>query len=691
MSLTVEYDGQAHVTDPQFQEVLDSCGFSDEGQVKDLIAKTYTPHKFNEKVAEKHFKSCGNYDYFTNFFGTEVWQDGQGQDEFREIYYAPRIGYDFARFIRTMQICDPQSADECNLECDTLPEGARGALPPMEMYKWCVRTPRQCIANMRHIRDFQNWGKMLLKGWYSVDEQIMNMFFMFAAIRLAGHKIITQGQRDENGDVYPLPNSDPKNPFGMFLYNYQEPMFPQVWDADLIVPLEMQYLEAAARYFTHAGTDNHIGIGERGEKIYEFWYPEDWYRQYAIKNPEYFDALKHSMPAKLLSGYSTSNLKSGKQEVLGNWSMKVMPCLPRFAESTDGGLIPIDNFVHEQVEVGERPVFGGRDYLNAPFLMAIMPSPNAGTIMYRPDLTTSVEGWPIMPIMGRGGWTIRNDYDAECNEDMNMPYAKRRYEIGFRLDDPDASMAVIFRNTVFRIKAANECDWATVTPKTPPDNFSANPMGVSCDTNARRAPQSVSETGVDGDVYVECDSVVCGDANSLIHRVKYTRKAYNKDYLPFFNCTCGDTVEVVIVDADGIDRTETATILDSSAMFAQNNQWPDAHLWLQLGQALAAGECIKYIVCPNDDITFEGGIVVKTIAQEAGDLRLILAGHTTCEAADSGVIKYYDKDGVQIGADVVATVTSLVASDNILVDTLVNPDTFIEATVTTWTCTTNPE
>jgi len=501
---------------------------------------------------------------------------------------------------------------------------------------------------------------------------------MFAAMRLAGHKVLLQGQRAADGGVYPVDSYDPKNPFAGFLHSYQEPMFPSVQDPDLIVPLEYQYLEQVARFWTHAGMDNHIGVGARGENIYEFWYPEDWYRQYSIRNPEFFEGLKRTMPAKLLSGYSTSNRAGGDgvNEILGNWSMRVMPTLPRFTESTEGGLIPIDNFITEEIEVGERSIFAGRNYLNAPFLMAISPSPKAGKILYRPDLTTSIEGWPILPILGRGGWRVRNDFDKDCNEDMNMPYSQRRYEVGFRMDDPDASMAVIFRNTVVRIQAANECEWAAVTQKAP---VGRTDFELACGTNARRAPQHVTEKGLDGAVYIECDAHVCGAGDGLTHRLKFTRKADNPGYMPFKGCECGDTIQVGVLDEAGDMTMANAVIMDTSASYGS---WVDSMLWVELEDALAPGSCIKYAVCAADEnaddavLPFalpDGGVLVVNCAAGAdGELSFIIEDTLPdgFNVADAILLKGYNLDGTSAGADVTGfTITSISPTRDFLVVT----------------------
>lgn len=644
--LTHEFDGCSQISDEDFQNVLDSCDFRDGKQVNDLIAKTYTPFKFNEKVAEKHFNQDGAYSYFTGFYPTEVFGDGQGQDEYSEIYYAPTIGYDFSRFVKTMQICDPNAANECDMCFEELPDGGRGVLPPLEMYKWGVKTPPQCIANMRHIRNFREWGSRLLKGWYSVDQQIMNMFFMFASIRLTGHKIITQGVRNANGEIEAYASSDRKNPFQAFLYNYQQPQFPAVVDADLIMPLEYQYLEMVARYWAHWSADNHVTVGNRGQRVYEMWYPEDWYRDNVLKNPEFFDAIKEYMPAETMAGYSLHN---GKREILGNWAIRQMPMLPRFCESSEGGLIPIDNFFNEDVEFGQRPVAAGREWLNAPFLMMTMPSPKSGKILYRPDITTSIEGWPIKPIMGNGGWVIRNEYDKECNPQRNKPWSERYYEIGFKLTDPDAALSVIFRNKVFKIKPSNTCEWA---PNFVRDNPAAHDCAnaITCNSNNRHAPASVS--ALDTSTYVECSCQTCGD--DTIMRLKVTREAYKKDYTPF-DCECGDTLYALIGNASGdVIRKEEVTLIEQMP-------WPHSLYWVQLSDALADGECIKGLKCKDDTPTIGRALDVWDDTIEGyeslnGDLKILLDNVISCTVGDSVSLKAYDADG-NLLTTVAATIT----------------------------------
>lgn len=668
-----DYLNQQTLTNEQFVAALKACNYSDEGQVKKLITSTHTPHHFNNTVLEKHYVEDGCYDYFSNFFGTEEMPDGVGQDYYRESYFAPRIGIDFSRFIRTMQICDPAAADECTNHYEQLPEGGRGTLPPIEMYKWGVQTPRQCIANMRHIRDFRQWAERLVKGWHATDEQIMNMFYMFAALRLSGHKVVLQGIRDnQDGGVYPHPNNDPKNPFMGFLHNYMQPMFPSVIDADLIVPLEMQTLEQLARYWAHSKMGNAIGTNSRGDSIYEFWYPEDWFRQYALQNPEYFTAIRETMPAKLLAGYSLMNGGDSAKEIIGNWAMRTMPCLPRFAESTEGGLVPIDNFVTEEVEVGTRALFAGRSWMNAPFLLAMMPSPQAGKIIYRPDLTTSAEGYPIKPILGRGGWVIRNDFDKDCNYELNQPYTERRYELGFRMDDPDASMAIIFRNTVFRQRAANECDWAQNVQVAPITHSNFN---LVAGTNLRRAPQHVTAKDYDEAVYIECDGWACGDPDGLLHRLKFTRKPENPGYLPFSNCGCGADIKLVVVDLEGNQREIDGVVTETSAAYGN---WPDSILWVTIEEALEAGEAIKYAYCEADQNEDENALpftlaenefAVESCTEVANDdLQLLLRDALAFpEDADEIVLTYYNALGEVIGTETVTEVTANSGRDLITV------------------------
>lgn len=647
MALTHEFDNCSAISDEDFQAVLDSCEFRDGKQVNDLIAKTYTPYKFNERVAEKHFnKPDSAYNYFTGFYPNEVWEDGQGQDEFSEIYYAPVIGYDFSRFIKTMQICDPNAADECNTCYEELPDGARGVLPPMEMYKWGVQTPRQCIANMRHIRHFRQWGNRLLRGWHSIDEQIQNMFFTFASIRLTGHKVVLQGTTNSEGQVVAVANNDPKNPFQNFVYNYQQPKFPQIIDADLIMPLEFQYLEFVARYWSQFNADNHVAIGDRGQKVWEMWHPEDWYRDNVLQNPEYFQALKEYKPASTMAGYSLDT----PREILGNWAMRSMPFLPRFVEATTGGLIPIDNFVNEDVEFGQRPVPAGRDWMNAPFLMATIPSPKSGKILHRPPLSSSVEGWPILPIMGDGGWVIRNDYDKDCNKDLNMPYSQRRYEIGFKLEDPDAAISVIFRNKVFPIVASNQCDWAPNTnKKEPPTHDCAT--SITCSDNQRQASAIVTTSDLSS--YVECSCETCGD--DTIMRLKLTREAYKKDYTPF-DCDCGDTMVAQIADDTG------QVVREEDVVLIEQRPWPSSLYWVQLDSALADGECIKALRCYDDTPTTSAVLDCWDENSEGrsdlnGNLELALDNPLSCNVGDDVDLEVFDSEDNSLGTVTVTIVT----------------------------------
>lgn len=627
------------ISDEDFAAVLEGCNFREEKQVRDLISRTYTPIKFNEKVSEVHHNCPGAYNYFTGFFGTEEWPDGMGQEEIQERYFAPRLSYDFNRFIRTMQICDPNAANECNTCYEYLPEGGKGTLPPLEMYKWGVKTPRQCIANMRHIKDFKMWAAKLMQGWHMTDEQIMDMFYTFVAIRTVGHKNVLQGVRDANGNVNPVANTSPQNPFGGFLYNYMEPQFPQIIDADLIVPLEFQYLEVAARYFTQFCMNNHVSVGNRGQKIYEFWYPEDWYRDEVIKNPEYFETIKEWMPALNFAGYSLDT--NGKREVLGNWAMRVMPGLPRFRESTEGGLIPIDNFVNVDVEVGQRPL-NNRDWLNAPFLLAMSPSPRQGKILYRPDLTTSAEGFPIKPITGRSGWDIRNDYDKECNEDLNMPFSQKRYELGFKWTDPESAWAAIFRAKKYRLRPSNECEWADNIAPAAPNAHDCPDTTLTCHDNQRNAPSSITKTG--NQAYVWCSTTTCSET---LYRLKVESSPNRVDYIDFDCGDCGDTIQVGIYDADGVlVRVEAVTLVDKMPH-------PYHFYWVELSGALNEGECIKYIVC-QDETPTSGRVldcwdnsIDGTLATT--EVRFSLDSPLNCDVGDSVTVEAFDEYDNSLG------------------------------------------
>src|SRR6478609_859092 len=405
------------MTDAEFAATLTACNFADPDAVSKLVTSTHTNVKFNEQVEVRQaIKPLGAYNYFGGLFGTEVWQDGQGLDQIREYYTPSHIPLTFSHFVRQAAICNPQTANECVRDRCQIPEGGRGTMPPQVFFKAGLKTPRDCIANIRHIRQFQWWAAKVIDDRERADEQIMNIFYLMAGLQTAGNKITMQGIRDSNVHLTLAPSDDPRNPLRGVYFNYMEEKFPQITNLQNIVPLTVDTIEGLARHLAQFPKGNEAAKGPRGENIYEFWYPDDWYLSEAIRNPDYMEKLKLTMPNKLFAGTS---LAEGEREVIGNWAPRVMPWLPRFAPTNDGRIVPVDSLIGVNIEVGKEYV-GSADFENAPYGVAMVVSGKQGTILSRPTLTQSGAGFPIMPISGNGPWRIRNDYDKEYNEQLNQ-------------------------------------------------------------------------------------------------------------------------------------------------------------------------------------------------------------------------------------------------------------------------------
>lgn len=633
------------MTNQEYKDLLKSCNFRDPDQVSKLVTSSHTQIRFNKKVQERQLSNpAGASNYFTGFFGTEVWPDGQGQTLEREFYTDPYLPVTFSHFVKTMQVCDPNLANECHTDYCDIPEGGRGTLGPPVMYKAGFKTPRDCIANIRHIDSFYYWARKAVAGREKVDEQITNLFGTFAVIRTLGHKVVLQGTENANGEIEPVPNANPRNPFGMFAYNYMEELFPRASNLETIVPLTIDILQILARRWGQFPEGNSVATGPRGEPIYEFWYPDDWYLDAVINNPDYMEKLKILMPSKLFGGYT---LSPNGREVIENWAMRSMPWLPRFTESTEGGLIMVDTHEAIDIEVGQEWV-GGRDFLNAPFGLAVLPSPNQGTFLTRPALTQSGAGLPIMPITGDGNWVIRNDYDKECNPDLNQPYAQKRFEMGFMMNSP-SGMGIIFRRRKMRLQAINTCDFMPIFQKAP-NTVNCELTTIGCEDNKRRASDNIMET--DTFTWVECSSGICGNTDTapFTYWLKVERQAGDKPDRNFLGCDCPSPVYLAIHDENGVYvRQIDGTLVDNRM------RWPYDYYWVQTTVELADGECIKGIVCA-DETPAVGNVIDCWDASTPGHEDLVGVVYfldaplvSGAGVGDAVSIQYFDSAGVSLG------------------------------------------
>lgn len=641
------------LTDAEFETRLQNCNWKDNAAVSDIVSQTVTNAMFNQVILEKQIECDGAARYFSNFFGTRLWEDGVGMDEIREYATPPYIPISFQYFIEKMKPCksNPQNVDECDWDTCVVPEGGRGTLPSFQLFEWGFETQRQCIANIRHIRDFMFWASRVIENRRRMDEQVMNMFFTLMAWKTAGHKVVMEYQKTvTSGNVAQYtawPNTDPRNPFRGFRYNYMEEFFPAVGDPQNIGPMSIGALEQLARTWTHNCNDYYVAEDPRGGKIWEFWFSEDWYREEAIHNLDYIEKIKLTMPEKLFAGYSLSSERP--REVIGNFAMKTMPWLPRLNESSDGGLIPVDTHTGVDIEFGQEFMLDP-DWQNAPFGMALIPSPKQGSIIRRSDLTTSPEGFPILPITSATNWRIRNDYDATCNKHLNKPYSEKHYEMGMQMDDPDAAIAIIHRFRKFRVSPENFCDLQPVTP-VDPNTVCNDFLQVGCHRSNKRVHQA-SVTKTDFSKFANCTAASCsnGESAPFIYRVVIPRAVLESGYNSL-GCDCGSTVVIQIGDENGdIDRVQNATVLDTADVF------PDGVVWISLDTDIDtdAGECIKGIIC--EDATPGVGTVVS--CRETDDvpsngvwywLDSILNDSDGVAVSDNVTITYYDADGGVLG------------------------------------------
>jgi hypothetical protein len=641
------------LSDAEFEELLQSCSWKDGKAVSDIVAATHTNVMFNGIILEKQMECDGAARYFSNFFGTRLWEDGQGMDEVREYATPPYIPISFEYFIQKMKPCKGANYDECDWDSCVVPEGGRGTLPGFQLFEWGFETQRQCIANIRHIRDFRYWASRVIENRRRMDEQVMNMFFTLMAWKTVGHKVVMEYAKSTSAagvDIYtPWPSADPRNPFRGFRYNYMEEFFPAVGEPSNIGPLSVDSLKQLARTWTHNCNDYYVAEDARGGKIWELWYSEDWFLEEAIENPDYLEKIKLLMPEKMFAGYS--NKSDRPREVYGNFAMKTMPWLPKLTESTDGGLIPVDTHTGVDIEFGQEFLLDPA-WQHAPFGMALIPSPKQGSIITRSDLTTSPEGFPILPITSATNWRIRNDYDKECNKHLNKPYSEKHYEMGMQMDDPDAAMALIHRFRLLRVNPENFCDLqpvVAVDPNTVCNDF----LQIGCHRSGKKVHQA-SVTKVDHSNAVSCTAQSCGNTDSapFIYQLSIQRVA-NKVNFNSLGCACGSTVVIIIGDANGdAVRVQNAIVMDLSQVF------PDAIVWVSLETDIDvdAGECIQGIIC--EDSTPTVGTVLSCRDTDAGEVSFVLdsvldtVAEGTVAVNDDVTVKYYDADGVLLGSHV---------------------------------------
>lgn len=596
------------------------------------------------------------YNYLTGIFPSRVWNDWQGVTELGKVYHAAYIPFDMSIFQRSMQICDPASQNECKTNYCTIPKGGISAIPELEMYKAGFKTEPMCIANIRTSARAKQIAQAIVNERFQVDEQVMNIFYTMALIRMTGHKWVLEYTKS-GSDIIPAENTNPYNALGGFRYSYMNPLYPTAGDLNNIMPLDMSFLKYFGSSLTDSRNPNFISRGPRGEPIFELWYPTDWYQQEVLDNAEFIERNKYTTKLPILNG-STLN---PEREIIGNFSMRSVPGLPRFAESTQGGLSVVQPMTPVDVDSGQRHIYDFREYRNAPFIMIQMLGKNPGEILTRPSIDVGIEGRPIMPITGNGDWTYWNEYDKDCNPDKNMPHFRKRYEMGFRMNNPDASWGFIARAKKIRLIAPNTCDLQPLF-KVVPSEQDCSILTIGCNPLNERVSNNIM-----GDSKVRkvlCGAKSCGDTDNLLYQLKISKE--NQDSIapnqsPLGSCVCGDSVQVHIGDEDGDTvKVRAATIID---IYRPNMVNPNWTVLIKLASALTGAECIQSIGCPDATPTY--GVVISCADHSEDDsipengIKVMLESTLNCNVGSNVLIRFYDEDGVIIDSAIAGSIVSV--------------------------------
>lgn len=652
----------AKLTKAEWLAQVEECGGDmSQDQLINLVFADGPNALWKETVDQMHVMYDGMHNYFTGLFPTRVWDDWRGTTELGRVYHSPYIPFDMGIFQRSMQICDPANANECHTDYCEIPRGGLTNLPEMEMYKTGFKTEPMCIANIRTSDQARQIAEMIVKERFAVDEQVMNIFFTMALIRMLGHKTVLEYENNGSGGVQLIDNTNPYNPLQGGRFSYMQPLFPAAGNLENIMPLDLRFLDMYGGMLARSKDTKFMARGPRGEPIYELWHPEDWYRQEVIDNEDYVQKTKYLVKSSILPGYRGAG-EGSEKEIVGNFSMRQNDSLPRFTESTQGGITVVQPYTNVAVDSGNRALHNYREYSNAPFYMAAILGKGIGEILTRPAITTGIEGMPIMPITGDGEWKYRNDYDKDCNPDLNMPHFRKRFELGFKMLDPDAGRGFIFRAKLFRLRPVQTCDLRPIF-KIVPAAQSCDITTIGCNPNNAVMTNDIMDDSA-GFRKVKCSSAVCGDSANRIYRLTVRREnidSINPDQNPLTGCDCGDTVTVFIGDADGDTvKQRDAVILDYVRPNVVN---PNPVFIVQLASALTGAECVQSIGCK--DATPTVATVVTCADSEddegipAGSVKFILDSAIPCGVGDDVEIKYYDEDGVIIETAIDGTIVSI--------------------------------
>lgn len=634
---------------------VDNCDWNNPSAVAALIASPHTPQAFREDLLVQQFNKPTMVSYFRNFFGFEDWDWGQGGSKKTETYHAPVLATNFHRWLQKDYRSrgngfaageDPSNLDDCIRCYEDLPTGGYST-QDVEFFEAGVRTQPYCISKIKSERMFWKWQDQIIRDQKAFEEQILTEFFLMCVIRYSGNKILL-----ESG--HPFAGTSARDILPDFPMAYRKKFFPQAIDPENIVPFDLSIAEDFAYQMIEKGnTGGAIGISpEDGAPIFEFWTDNDWRRSNILQDPDYADKIKYSMPEKLFKGYSLNS--DANRMVFGNIAPRVMPALPRFADSSDGGITVVQPFLRVAVEAGYEAI-PDPVHRDAPYQLVVLPSPNVGRIL-RPKPITTSQGIPITPLYGNAGWQPMNEYDKECNPKKNMPWWEWDADLGFAPRSPDESTVILSRRQVFKRRPQNTCNLMPRLCVDPIVN-ACGPDGL-CDTSdLENVSQSITDLGSEfaGTERVLVTSYACGDTS--IAMVKLTHKDKRANFV--IDCACGSTLKALLKDGTDI----VVKLIDNSLANPGNIytvQRVDG-----AGDPIAFDDatCIASLIC-FDATPASAEVLAASDANTpgcgefaAGEVEFVLDSVLSCGVGDAIEVDYVDASGAVIttGAGMIAT------------------------------------
>lgn len=565
--------------DPDSQAFLDqvaSCDWQNPANVSELITSRHTPQAFRSELQRSYYGPGENSDsagaldpnnvlgYWTGLFGTEQFPNGQGVSLKTEVYHVPQLQPSLARFKKLLQPTDYTDITRCNPCREELPTGGYSTMD-IELFHHHIRTQPFCVENIKYIRDWVNYMDMVIADQKSFDTQIMHEFILAMVIRTAGNKILLESGHSGAG-------ASNRNILPDYPMSYRDKYFPNVEDPDAIEPFDLSTAEELQFELTERGnTGGAVGFDPSGSPIFEFITSSDWYRNNVLRNQEYAEKVKYVMPQMLFRGFSLNSV-----DTYNGLRAKVMPWLPRFADSTTGGITIVPFHTNEAVEIGNEAI-SNADYRYAPYEIIYQVSPNQFNLLSHTPPGQS-QGIPVESVISDRPWYAWNEYDKECNPEKNMPFWKRDYASGVAPKKPDESTLILARRQIFRKSPKNNCDVY--------DRLSVTPVTADCtiaDCGQEIALQdSITSLDTVPTYAVVKRSIACGDPTFLILEVEH------RDKLPeFVIAACGATVALNLSDGSTIN----GTVIDTS------NVNPFRNYYIQIAEldALDDGVCVVSI------------------------------------------------------------------------------------------------